>query len=326
MTVPARTEVKIVTKSGDERWMDFTAGMIEYEGEKAVMGTAFDITDRKRAHKALGESETRFRALIERSHDLVTLVDENAIIRYVSPNISRMLGYDDQELVGRNAFDPVHPDDIESMLAVFRELIRGPATSPLLIYRYRHKDGSWHWLEGVATSLADEIDGASILVNNRDVTDRHRAEEEARQRLAELAHVLRVGAVDEMASGLAHEINQPLAAIVNYARGSLLRLETEQAPALAEIKLVLGEIADQAIRAGEVVRSLRRFVRKEPPRKEPVVLNTLVRNVVRLVENEVRQLRIALRCDLLDEPDQNLTVCLAFERPEAVADIERRPC
>lgn len=301
MTVPARTEVSIVTKSGEERWMDFTATMIQYEGEAAVMGTAFDITDRKRAHKALGEREKRFRALIERSSDLVTLMDERGTIRYVSPNIRRMLGYDEQELIGRDAFEPVHPDDLEAMVAVFEDLVSRPGTSALRVYRYRHKDGSWRWLEGVGTNVCGEIDGAAVIVNNRDVTDRHRAEEEARQRLAELAHVLRVGAVDEMASGLAHEINQPLGAIVNYARGALLRMDAEQHPVLVQFQQVLEEIAGQAVRASDIVRGLKRFVRKEPPRKESVDLNGLVRNVVRLVENEASELGIRLCCELAED-------------------------
>lgn len=296
--LPDRTEVKIVTKSGEERWVDFTAAMIDYEGEPAVMGTAFDITERKRAHEAMRASENRFRALIEHSSDLVTLMDENGVIRYVSANVHQMLGWNDRELIGRNAFDAVHPEDVEALGAVFRDLVRQPGKTVVRVYRYRHKNGSWRWMEGVGTNVRGDIEGGVVIINNRDVTDRHRAEEEARQRQAELAHVLRLHVVNEMASVLAHEINQPLAAIVNYARGSLLRLD--RGDTLLQIKQALEEIAGQGLRVGEIVRSLKRFVRKEPPQEAVIDLNQLVEDVLHLVESEAHSLGVALHCGLAD--------------------------
>lgn len=294
--VPARAEVKIVTKSGEGRWVDFTAATIRYEGELAVLGTAFDITDRKRAHKALRDSEKRFRALIEHSSDLVTLTTEDGTIRYVSPNIGRILGYEPEEVIGLNALDLVHPNDVEAATTALVDLLGRPGASATLLYRCRHKDGSWRWMESLGTNVRNELDDGAVIVNKRDVTDRHRAEEESRQHQADLAHVLRVGAVGEMAAGVAHELNQPLAAIVNYAQGSLLRLE--QAAAVDEIATALREIASQAIRAGEIVHGLKRFVRKEAPRTEPVDLNLLTENVLRLVEGEARHFGIELHHDL----------------------------
>ena len=299
--VPSRTEVKIVTKSGETRWMEFTATTILYEGETAVLGTAFDITDRKRAHGALRQSEKRFRALIEHSSDLVTLTTDDGTILYVSPNVRRILGYDPAALVGRNALELVHPHDVDGLSGALVDLLGHPGATATALYRCRHTNGTWRWMEAVGTNVVGEFEDGAVIVNKRDVTDRHRAEEEARQHRAQLAHVLRLGAVGEMAAGLAHEINQPLAAIVNYARGTLLRLA--RGDASDDVPRALREIAAQAIRAGEIVHGLQRFVRKAPPRRESIDLNALVTNVLRLVQNEARHRGVQLRRDLADGLD-----------------------
>jgi two-component system sensor kinase FixL len=292
-SVPTRSEVEIVTRSGESRWVEFTAASILYEGEAAVLGTAFDITDRKRAHAALRKSEKRFRALIEHSSDLVTLTAADGTILYVSPNVRRILGYDPRVLVGRNALDLVHPHDVDALSGALVDLLAHPGAPATALYRCRHEDGTWRWMEAVGTNVVGEFEDGAVIVNKRDVTDRHRAEEEARQRRTELARVLRRGAVGEMAAGVAHEINQPLAAIVNYARGTLRRLE--RGGSGGDVRQPLRKIAAQAIRAGEIVHDLKRFVRKEPPRYEPVDLNALVTNVVRLVQNEARHCGVELR-------------------------------
>jgi two-component system sensor histidine kinase TtrS len=130
-----------------------------------------------------------------------------------------------------------------------------------------------------------------------DITDRRRAEEDARQRQEELAHVLRVTTLNQMASGLAHEINQPLAAIVSYAKGCVHWLQSGRGVA-AELIATQQEIAAEALRAGEVIRRLRQFVRKEPPRREWLDLNDLVRGAVRLVQADAREHGIAVRLDM----------------------------
>jgi two-component system sensor kinase FixL len=292
--VPSRTELKIVTRAGEARWVEFTAATIHYRGQQAVLGTAFDITDRKRADVALRRSEKRSRALIEHSSDLVTLVAADGGILYVSPNVGRILGYDAGELVGRNSLDLVHPHDVGSLAAMLPDLLARPNGTATALYRCRHKNGTWRWMEAVGTNVLGELDEGAVVVNKRDVTDRHRAEEEARQHRIELAHALRLGSVGEVAAGVAHEINQPLAAIVNYARGALRRLERGR----ADVSKALVEIAELALRAGEIVRGLKRFVRKEQPQWGPVDLNALATHVLRLVQNEARHLGVELRAEL----------------------------
>jgi PAS domain S-box-containing protein len=131
-----------------------------------------------------------------------------------------------------------------------------------------------------------EVTGATVF--SADVTERKQAEESERRHQAELTHVLRLATMGEMAAGLAHEINQPLAAMVNFARGCSLRLR-EAKPNLPEVLRVLDLIASEALRAGEVIRHLRRLVRREAPRREIVDINGVVEDVVLLLQPEARQ-------------------------------------
>ncbi|MCW9040632.1 MAG: PhnD/SsuA/transferrin family substrate-binding protein, partial [Rhodospirillales bacterium] len=117
----------------------------------------------------------------------------------------------------------------------------------------------------------------------RQVTERRKAEAEARQRQAELAHVSRLSIMGEMAAGFAHELNQPLAAIINYAQGCVRRLRTGTGQQ-EEVLDAMERVSEQATRAAEIIRRIRGFVRKEEHTHRPVDINALIRDVVELME------------------------------------------
>jgi two-component system, LuxR family, sensor kinase FixL len=246
-------------------------------------------------------SEIYFRSLIENALDLIALLDADGTIRYVSPSHEPVLGYRPEELVGTQVFDLVHPDDRQQLRDAFAEALRTAGVPHTVEFRFRHRDGSWRVIAARGTSLLHDPVVASVVVNSRDVTARRRAEQEARQRQAELAHMLRVQTIDEMAAGLAHEINQPLSAIVSYASGAVRRLQTGSADP-PTLLAVMEEITVQARRADEIVRRLRRFVRKQEPRTEPVNVNDLVREVAGLVDDDVRMHGVGLRLQLAAVP------------------------
>jgi signal transduction histidine kinase len=128
----------------------------------------------------------------------------------------------------------------------------------------------------------------------REAFERKRAEDQARQHEAALAHVARVSMMGEMAAQMAHELNQPLAAIVSYARGCTRRMQSG-AERPAEILDVLDQISAQAVRASEILKRLRAFVRKGEPRRERVQLNDLVRNALRFAEVEAKDYGVTVR-------------------------------
>jgi signal transduction histidine kinase len=126
------------------------------------------------------------------------------------------------------------------------------------------------------------------------------AETQARQHQAEIAHAARLSTLGGMAAGLAHELNQPLAAVVSYARGCARRLEAGEIPKAALLE-VLEEISAQALRAGEVLRRIRDFLRGES-RRDEVDLNDVVRRALRFAEPEARRAGVRLELGLASEP------------------------
>lgn len=174
---PSRYEVKIVTKSGEERWLDFTAGPIEYDGQPAVLGTAFDITDKKLAEEALRDSEEQFRTLIEFAPDAYYLLDESGVFVDGNRAAEEITGYKREELVGTHILQSglITEDQLPLAAELFARNFAGDQTGPDEL-DLRRKDG---------TIVPVEIRAQPILIGGsrhimgiaRDITERRRSEE-----------------------------------------------------------------------------------------------------------------------------------------------------
>lgn len=135
------------------------------------------IIRRKNAEDALKRSEEHFKTLIENSLDMISVLNRDGMIKYASPSHERILGYKSEELTGRNAFDFVHPDDFLRVKEAFKRAIENPFTIQSAEFRFRHKDGSWRFLESVGKSLLREDSIGGVIVNSRDTTERKKMEE-----------------------------------------------------------------------------------------------------------------------------------------------------
>ncbi|HSK84127.1 MAG TPA: PAS domain S-box protein, partial [Rubrobacter sp.] len=155
------------------------------ENDLRVMTAVSEHVDlaisRARLYAGVRHSEERYRALTQNSSDLVTIMETSGIVRYQSPAIVRMLGYSQEELRGKNAFDYVHPDDLQRVKMAYDEGLNDPGLHPSAEYRFRHKNGSWRWLESVGTNLIQEPGVGGYVVNSRDVTRRKEAEDRLRE-------------------------------------------------------------------------------------------------------------------------------------------------
>jgi C4-dicarboxylate-specific signal transduction histidine kinase len=162
-----------------------------------------------------------------------------------------------------------------------------------------------------------------------DVSARRRAEEMFSMQQAELAHMARVTTMGEIASGLAHELNQPLAAIANYAESCAQALATKAPDAIEKTQRWIEKIASNTHRAGEIMRRLRGFTRKSACHPEPVDLGELLRDVVDLLEPETRRCNVRLRCETKDVPQvvvdpvqiQQVLVNLLHNAYDALAEM-----
>jgi PAS domain S-box-containing protein len=135
-----------------------------------------EISERKQAEKALSRSEAYFRSLIENASDMITILNADDIIRYESPSAERILGYKPSEMIGRNAFEFIHPDDLLMIRDAGDRSLRIPGGTLSIEHRMRHKDGSWRILEMFVQNMLENEAVKGIVVNSHDITMRKMAE------------------------------------------------------------------------------------------------------------------------------------------------------
>lgn len=138
------------------------------------------------ANQKLRESEARFRSLVQHSSDIITMLETDGTIRYVSPSIERILGYPPAMLVGQNVFSYTHPEELARLQSAFTSTLENAGIAAPLEMRIRHADGTWVDLETVANNLIADPHIRGIIINSREITERKRAEAERRQLLEQL--------------------------------------------------------------------------------------------------------------------------------------------
>jgi PAS domain S-box-containing protein len=250
-----------------------------------------DITERV-------EAEEAYRNLVENSLQGIVIQQDDRIV-FANRAAAEMIGYSIDELKSfdmDNVRDLIHPDDVELVWERWMRRRAGVSQPLHSEFRLVRKDGATRWIETFAAAIEHRRRPA-VQVVYIDVTDRRRAQEDARLRQQELAHVLRRRTMGEMAAVLAHEVNQPLAAIINYAHGCTERLRTGTGTA-DRLLDALDEIKGQALRAGAIIRRLRGFVRKGELHRVQLQLNSLVDEVIKFVAPEAQVRGVNLLVDL----------------------------
>ena len=135
------------------------------------------VTKQKRIEEVLRQREVHNRALIENAPDAITLLGTDGLLKYLSPSTQQILGYAPEEQMGSNPAEFTHPDDLPALLKLLDDLGQEPGKVVTTQYRFRHKDGSWRWLESTITNLLAEPSVQAIVFNFRDITERKQADE-----------------------------------------------------------------------------------------------------------------------------------------------------
>ncbi len=233
-------------------------------------------------------------AVIENSGNVIWSVDREGALRTIN-RAGR-----ERFAVRYGAADPGDSDapvPAEIRDAMYGLYARAFAGEHLQVERtFEWADGPRHYLVSAHPIVEDgQVTGAAM--QSTDITELRRAEEQARQHQAELAHVLRVGTMGEMAAGLAHEINQPIGAMANYALGAARRLR-DGTLASADLLPLFEAIGTEALRAGDIIRRIRTLLRKETPQLELVDANEVARAAVRVTATEARRHRAHIALQL----------------------------
>jgi PAS domain S-box-containing protein len=245
-----------------------------------MLGIYMDITERKQA-------EIRLETLFNAAADSIFVIDSGGTILKANRYAYEHFGYRKEELIGHNMkafFSSESQQFCNCRFPALRETGFSRAEIEFI-----GKDGRIRNMECSATGIPGESgEYTTFLVLQRDVTEQRSAEETLRQHQQELAHVMRISTMGEMASGLAHELNQPLTALVSYCgtAATMLDAHGEDPNELGEI---LHRARGEALRAAQIIRNLRQFIAKGNNEREPLTLRELMENVETLLKPELRE-------------------------------------
>jgi len=340
-----RLETELIGKSGQRVPIETHAQVVHLHGRAMVLSITRDMTARKRSEALLREAHDRLEhrvtertaalrrvneqlrrevlqrmqiqqalvaerdfaeQLLETAPCIVLVLDPDArIIRY-NRFMENLCGRPMDEAVGLSWFENFLPEsEQQEVRELFERCIVHPrdtsSMGKVLAGDGSVRDVEWH--NRVLHDAAGQ--GIGIMCVGLDATDRVAAEDRSRRHLNELAHVSRLVSIGEMAAELAHELNQPLAAIVNYTRGCVRRLE-EPGLDIERIREAMELSASQALRAGEIIRRLKDFARRQEPEGKPLELNALVDGMIRLNFTEAR----AGEVEVVQRPQEDLPPAL----------------
>jgi PAS domain S-box-containing protein len=281
-------EEEIDTAALGKRWLHTRkVPILDDKGQPIyLLGISEDITESRQAEKDRKKTEVRFQTLFNSAADFIFVIDPEGKILQSNRYACDHSGYEKHEIIGSNIkkfFTGDSQDICDCNFPGLRE--RGYNRADI---EFVCKDGHIIQMECVATGVPDESGCfTSFLIIQRDVTDKNRAQEEKQHQQEEMAHVMRLSSMGEMASGMAHELNQPLTALVSYC-GTALKLAREMPSPPEGYIDILERASRQAHRAGEVIRHLREFVSKGGNDKTKVVLDDLIRGVIDFIRWDLR--------------------------------------
>jgi PAS domain S-box-containing protein len=264
----------------------FDRGFISRDGAGnpvRMMGSMFDVTDRKIAERTLRDNERRFRSLIENASDAIAIIDAEGRFAYASDSYVNVLGFEASELVGTPALDLVHEEDLPGAARAFEQLVTEAGASLDITLRCRHKEGGWRLLEARARNLLHDPAIGGIVSASRDVTQQHALE-------AELVQAQKMEAMGQLAGGVAHDFNNLLTVIT-----SNVDLIVSAIPSQVQIHENLTEIRRAASQAAGLTRQLLNFTQRRAADPKVVNLNEVVidsQGLLRRVIGEPSELRI----------------------------------
>ena len=322
-------------RNGELFPLELAVGELVQLGARGFVGMVRDISARRAMELALAGREQELRLIFDGAPIGMFTADLGGRFIEVNPALVRLLGYSASELLHKPFVELTHEGDRGVLEGSLQALLEGQQTSCNCRLRWRRRDGELLTIDVHGALAGGETRRSFIIGQVIDHSEQLRSELETREARERLAHVGRVTTLGEMASAIAHEINQPLTAIASYSQACIRLMNQGQ----SELQLVLESlqaIAAQALRAGDVVRRIRGFVGHRDGGREHVALNDVIASVLELAAIDARahhtRITTALAPDLprvLADPVQIQQVCLnlirnAIDAMGELPELERR--
>lgn len=225
------------------------------------------------------------------------MIDAAGTILSVNPYGAEQLGYTVSELTGSSVLNIFHEADREAVQRNAVMCIEQLGRTMSWELRKIRKDGSMLWVRETARAVLMRNQPV-VLIVCEDVTERKRASEALREAQQELARVNRITTMGQLAASIAHEVNQPIAAVVTHAHAALRWLSATP-PDLEETRQALGHIVKDGNRASEVIGRIRALIKKIPPRNDQLNINEIIRETIALIRNELVRNGISLQTQLV---------------------------
>jgi PAS domain S-box-containing protein len=264
-----------------------------------MIGVTLDVTERRETAEELRRSEERFRLLVEGIADYaIYMLDPAGFVSSWNSGAERIKGYQSQEIIGQHFSCFYSDEDLRQGKPAMA--LRKAATEGRFEeegWRVR-QDGSRFRANTILTSVRDQKGGLIGFAKvTRDMTESRRAEEAVQAARGELARVVRATTLGELTASIAHEINQPLASIVNNANASR-RILASPEPDLEEVRQAVIDIAEAGTRTGEIISRVRALLKKTAPERRPLDINQLIHEVLALIPNELEKQHVSLEMEL----------------------------
>jgi len=290
-------------QDGTRFFAEVSVSYIQQRGGFLAILLVRDVTAAREAVIRLEEAEERWRFALEGAGDALWdwALDSGEI--KVSGSFRAIIGWPDERPLQGNEIWPerVHRDDLRMAIAAFSAHLADARPITEVEFRLRLEDGSYRWVALRGKVMQRDAGGRPLRMIGtvRDVHEHYLIEEREKRQQQELERAGRLIHVGEMASALAHELNQPLAAISSYNTGCLNMIgRGEISP--AELTGVLEKVGKQAQRAAQIIRRVHAFVRRSEPKCEPVDVNAIIREAVGLVEPDAQRRGVSITLDLAE--------------------------
>ena len=296
---PGEIEARLRQFDAEYRWFLFRSSRLLDESGKVAKwyGINIDIEDRKRAEKAVRASERDLALIIETIPALVWCAAPGGELTYVNRRILDYTGTTLGSLAQRGWINFLHPDDVDPTLRAWSHAVATGQPHEIQ-YRLRRSDGAYRWFH-VLGQLVRDSEGHTtrwygLLI---DIDDRKNTEEALRSTQTRLSRATQTATVGEFAASIAHEINQPLAAVVANGH-ACLRWLSAQPPSLSKAHEAAERIVRDGKEAGEVVRRIRALFKRAALEEVALDLNEIIGEVLHLLDGETRKRHVAVETDL----------------------------